>query len=379
MASFSGQGALNGLINPPKPTPPLTSQNQNLVKTGRSYFLPPAGGVSNVPANGGYNVPNTSTPSGPVYTPPPAPTVPNNQNVTSHTTTNADGSSVKQTYAPNTSTSSPTTPGMIPNAIPGSAASYANVNTNLEGQLSGLLPQSEIASEAAGLAPSVGNAAIGMSNYELGKITGAQNNITEQGVLNAQNENAALPGQKGLTSLLYNPLDPNASTNANNNLGAQSVRAGGVSSGTNLTEQLNTTQQNLSNFITQSKILNSLLPSGVNPTGSPLANQVDNWLKNNVWSTNQYNQYKAALAEIGSSYSQYLASKGGTPTGSEFTTQDVINGNITPEQLQQVSALIQQQGEGTISSYQSQIQQSQNQANTGNIGSSNNTSDWTWQ
>ena len=210
----------------------------------------------------------------------------------------------------------------------------------------------------------VGNRAGNVSQFNAG-LASALNTPLVAGL------EATLPQQQGLTSTLYNPVTGEQLAGASNQLGNRSVQAGAVGEVQNQVGQYFSTKQNLANFDQQSNLLNNLISGGilVNATGIPIVNQLQQKFNNNIISSSNYNKYKAALAEIGRAYGGYLASAGGTtPTLAGVQQDDVINGNITPQQLQEVIGFVKEQGRATLSAMEKTIKQVQQTANTGHLG-----------
>lgn len=143
----------------------------------------------------------------------------------------------------------------------------------------------------------------------------AANTIAGRGLTAANNVlGASLPGQQGLTSTLYNPLDGSATSGTNNSILDRAALAGKVSATTDQAAQVQQYQSALQQGQNLQAQLTDLIKTfGLNPNDLNLANSGIQKIAQNT-SDPHYKQLQNYVNDIANTYAQILTPPGGSAT-----------------------------------------------------------------
>lgn len=151
--------------------------------------------------------------------------------------------------------------------------------------------------------------------------------------------------------------------NAGGNIAANKAQLTALSSSLKTqTELLNSTQQALTKAEQGGKLLISSFQGKVNSNTIPIANVIGNAVLYNL-SPADIASYKAALAEISTDYSMVFSRGGQRSVETDQKAQDIIDGKISVNDLNQVLQTLNAQGQTVISSSQGQVRTISQQIN----------------
>lgn len=147
-----------------------------------------------------------------------------------------------------------------------------------------------------------------------GAYSGAQTQAN-RGLGAAENVlSSSLPQQQGLTSTLYNPLDPNSTNGTNNNILDRAGLAGQVNAATSQGEQVQQYKSALQQGQNLQAQLSDLITTfGLNPSDLNVANAGLQKIASNT-SDPHYQQLQNYVNDIANTYAQILTPPGGSST-----------------------------------------------------------------
>jgi hypothetical protein len=121
-------------------------------------------------------------------------------------------------------------------------------------------------------------------------------------------------------------------------------------------DYMNTTQRAVTNAENGGQqILDAFSNSGVDPNDSTYANMMMNEIAKNAGDSFDIRSYQAGLAEVANEYSQVFSRGGQNTVQSHYNANDIVNGNITLNDLNGVLAELQAQGQNVISGSVNQV------------------------
>ena len=130
------------------------------------------------------------------------------------------------------------------------------------------------------------------------------------------------------------------------------------------TEYANTVERSLANAENGfQQIINKFNKRGINQYDVPIANIIANAAKYNLGS-GDVSAFKAALQEVANEYTQVFSRGGQVSDAVRQRAQDVVDGNISINNLKMVLDELQQQGSIVLAGAKNQVQNIQNQMNS---------------
>jgi len=142
------------------------------------------------------------------------------------------------------------------------------------------------------------------------------------------------------------------------------------------TTYLNQTQRSLTNAENGiNQLISSFKSKGINNFSLPIANIIANKAKYNLGS-GEVSAYNAGLQEVANEYTQVFSRGGQTSDAVRSQAQQIIDGNISIDNLQKVSDELQAQGDIVIKGAAAQINNIQKQINS--ITSGDTSTPWSF-
>jgi hypothetical protein len=130
------------------------------------------------------------------------------------------------------------------------------------------------------------------------------------------------------------------------------------------TEYANTVERSLANAENGfQQIINEFNKRGINQYDMPIANIIANAAKYNLGS-GDVSAFKAALQEVANEYTQVFSRGGQVSDAVRQRAQDIVDGNISINNLKTVLDELQQQGSIILAGAKNQVQNIQNQMNS---------------